>query len=207
LKGAALQLRLPVSVAIFIGSYLPLAAILLVQDVNYALIGNGYCWRVWSKDASCVLPLAHPFFSLGIFGICLASFCVTLFTLSVADPKLSIEVKESKYIPAELLSYTLPYVVAFMSIGYQETGKFIGLLIFLAWMFWITHKSGQVLVNPLLVVLGWRLYEIKYSFPNDNVLYSGRALAKGMIEPEHSYPHTVIQDIVVLRPTLPTDEE
>jgi hypothetical protein len=132
---------------------------------------------------------------------------VTLFTLSVADPKLSIEVKESKYIPAELLSYTLPYVVAFMSIGYQETGKFIGLLIFLAWMFWITHKSGQVLVNPLLVVLGWRLYEIKYSFPNDNVLYSGRALAKGMIEPEHSYPHTVIQDIVVLRPTLPTDEE
>jgi hypothetical protein len=101
---------------------------------------------------------------------------------------MTITVSEATYIPAEMMSYTLPYVVSFMSVSYQEHGKFAGLMIFLAWMFWITHKSGQVLVNPVLAVFGWRLYEIKYSYPGDAVLYSGRALAKGMIEPKHCYP-------------------
>ncbi len=202
-----MQLRLPVAIAIFLGSYLPLSVILLVQDVDYGLLQKGICWRVWSKEAACAIPLAHPIFSLVAFGICLSSFFITLFALSLTSPKLSIKVTEAKYIPAELMSYTLPYVVSFMSIGYQETGKFIGITIFLAWMFWITHKSGQVLVNPLLAVLGWRLYEIKYSFPGDGVLYMGRALVKGTIEPEHSYPHAVVQDMVILKPKIQTDEE
>lgn len=201
-----MQLRLLPSVAIFLGSYLPLTVILLVQDINYSLVKNGLCWRVWGKDSLCISPFAHPLLGFTTLGICLLSFCLTLLTLGVSDPKPSITVKEMKYIPAELMSYTLPYVVAFMGIGYQEIGKFIGLAIFLGWMFWITHKSGQVLVNPLLAVFGWRLYEIKYSYPGDAVVYNGRALVKGIIETEHAYPHAVIQDVLVLRPTIPTDE-
>ena len=38
------------------------------------------------------------------------------------------------------MNYTLPYVVSFMSIEYHDTGKFVGLIIFLAWMFWITYR-------------------------------------------------------------------
>ena len=184
-----MQFRFIASVALFLGSYLPLALILLVQDANYTLVKNGLCWEVWGRHSSCVL-----------------SFCVTLMALSVSRPKLPIKLVETKYIPAELMSYTLPYVVSFMSIGYQETGKFAGLTIFLAWMFWITHKSGQILVNPLLTVFGWRLYEIKYAFPGDTTLHNGRALAKGLIEPGKQYPHVLIQDIVVLRPTTTTEE-
>lgn len=201
-----MQFRFIASVALFLGSYLPLALILLVQDANYTLVKNGLCWEVWDRRSSCVVPLAHPMFSLTILGICFLSFCVTLMALSVSRPKLPIKLVETKYIPAELMSYTLPYVVSFMSIGYQETGKFAGLTIFLAWMFWITHKSGQILVNPLLTVFGWRLYEIKYAFPGDTTLHNGRALAKGLIEPGKQYPHVLIQDIVVLRPTTTTEE-
>jgi len=202
-----LQLRFLVSVAIFIGSYLPLAVILLIQDVNYSLLKNGICWRVWTKDSPCVLPFAHPALSFIILGVSLCCFCLTFVVLSLSDPKTTIKVAEAKYIPAELMTYTLPYVVSFMSISYHEVSKFSGLAIFLAWMFWITHKSGQILVNPLLAVFGWRLYEIKYSFPADDDLYSGRALVKGIVEPGHRYPHAVVQDIFVIRPTTPTIEE
>jgi len=193
------QIRFLAAIAIFLGSYLPLALILLAQDVNYTLLGNGLCWRLFSQHSACVIPLGHPRFSLAILIICFICFCLTLVGLSVSRPKLPIRITESRYIPAELMSYTLPYVVSFMSIGYQETGKFVGLTIFLAWMFWITYKSGQTMLNPLLTVFGWRLYEIKYVFPNNGIVRIGRALARGDIEPGLSYPHIAVQDIVILR--------
>jgi hypothetical protein len=126
--------------------------------------------------------------------------------LSASRPKAPINVTEARYIPAELMSYTLPYVVSFMSIGYQETGKFVGLTIFLAWMFWITYKSGQIILNPVLTVFGWRLYEIKYVFPSDKRVKNGRALAKGNIEPGQRYLHISVQDIVILRASKVVEE-
>jgi len=203
-----LQIKLLASVVIFLGSYLPLALILLVQDANYALLGNGFCWPIGGQHTGCVIPLGHPRFSLAILLICLISFCLTLVALSASQPKALIDVTEARYIPAELMSYTLPYVVAFMSIGYQETGKFVGLTIFLAWMFWITYKSGQIILNPVLAVFGWRLYEIKYVFPGDKdkIVKNGRALAKGQIEPGGRYPHISVQDIHILRAS-PVQEE
>ena len=183
---------------VFVGSYLPLALILLVQDVNYGLLGKGFCWHILRQHFACVIPLSHPGFSLAILSICLISFFLTLVALSVSRPKIPIQITEARYIPAELMSYTLPYVVSFMSVGYQETGKFVGITIFLAWMFWITYKSGQIILNPVLAVFGWRLYEIKYLFPGDTTLQNGRALAKGIIESGRRYPHISVQDIVVL---------
>jgi hypothetical protein len=195
-----LKIRLFISVVIFLGSYLPLSAILLVQDYDYTLFGHSLCWNVWANNQTCTVPLAHPKLALIIFGICLFSFGLSLLALTLSRPSSLIKVKEAKYIPAELMSYILPYVVAFMGIGYQETGKLIGLAIFLAWMFWITHKSGQILLNPVLAVLGWRLYEIKYAFPGDpkENEYIDRALARGNIESGQSYAHVKVQDIVVL---------
>jgi hypothetical protein len=194
-----MQIRLLASLVIFLGSYLPLALILLVQDANYTLLGRSFCWRLWDERAGCAVPLDHPKFSLVILGLCLSCFCITLVALSSLRPKVPINVTEVKYIPAELMSYTLPYVVSFMSIGYQETGKFVGLIIFLAWMFWIAYKSGQILLNPVLAVFGWRLYEIKYVFPGDKTVRNGRALAGGIAEPETRYQHAVVQDVIILR--------
>ena len=109
-----------------------------------------------------------------------------------------IDTIEVKHVPAELMSYTLPYVVSFMSLEYQETGKFVGLIIFLFWIFLITYRSGQLILNPLLVVLGWRLYEVKYCFPGDNKTYTGKALSKSQLEPEVRYKQLQTQDILII---------
>ena len=184
---------------IFLGSYLPLSVILLAQDFEYTCLQRGFCWRIWSENSACVVPLAHPHLSLAMVGVCFASFCLSLLALTLSQPKLPVDVTEAHYIPAELMNYTLPYIVAFMGIGYQETGKLVGLAIFLAWMFWITHKSGQIILNPVLAVLGWRLYEIKYVFPGDSKVNDGRALARGIVETGRRYRHVVVQDVVILR--------
>ncbi|OWS72875.1 hypothetical protein CBW22_25485 [Pantoea sp. VS1] len=46
-----------------------------------------------------------------------------------------------------------------MGISYDDPQKLIGFIVFLLWMFAITYKSGQILMNPLLIIMKWKLYE------------------------------------------------
>jgi hypothetical protein len=152
-----------------------------------------------SKE-SCIIPFRNGAFSLVIFAICSVSFVVSIGALAAVKPKIPVDIREAKHVPAELMSYTLPYVVSFMSLDYHETGKFVGLLIFLSWMFVITYRSGQLILNPLFSVLGWRLYEIKYVFPGSENEYVGRVLSRSLLEPGRRYPHSAIQDILIIKP-------
>ena len=147
------------------------------------------------------MPFRNPAFAFGIFFVCTGCFAITLATLAITKAKREIVVLQAKYIPAELMNYVLPYVVSFMSIDYQETGKFVGLLIFLAWMFWITFKSGQIILNPLLIAFGWRLYDLSYKFPGDDTEHSGAALSNVSISPLERYRQTAIQDVMVVKAT------
>lgn len=192
-----MQFRFLASLIVFLGSYFPLGLILLAQDYRYDLLFTPICWPL-SADG-CVLPLRNGIFPLAIFFATLVCFVLSLGSLCTVKPRTPIDVVESKYIPSELMSYTLPYVVSFMSLDYQETGKFVGLLIFLAWMFLITYRSGQLILNPVLIVFGWRLYEIGFTFPGDKERRTGRALSKVILEPSQRYNQSTVQDIMIIK--------
>jgi len=195
-----MQFRILTAVVVFLGSYLPLSMILLAQNYDYDTRSLPLCWQVWEKG--CYLPLKNPVFSILIFCICSACFLITLLVLRLVKPKHEVELIEAKYIPTDLMNYTLPYVVSFMSIDYQDASKFVGLVIFLIWMFWITFKSGQVLLNPLLIVLGWRLYDLTYQFPTDpkKQQFSGQALSKQPIFAGETHRQAALADILLLKP-------
>lgn len=192
-----MRFRVLTAIVVFLGSYLPLSMILLAQNYDYSA---SFCWTLW--EPTCQLPLRNPVFSLSAFCICAACFLITLFVLTLVKPKHEIELIEAKYIPTELMNYTLPYVVSFMSIDYQDTSKFVGLTIFLVWMFWITYKSGQVLLNPLLIVLGWRLYDLTYQFPADpkKTQLSNQALSRHAIAAGETHRQIALADILLIRP-------
>lgn len=48
-----------------------------------------------------------------------------------------------------------------MGVDYGSLGKIAGLIAFLAWLFLITYKAGQIIMNPILIVFGWNLYEAR----------------------------------------------
>ena len=194
-----MKLRLLVAAIIFIGSYFPLSLILLAQNFDYTAVSHSFCWGWWKGGTQCILPFKNAEFSISIFLVCLVCFIVTLSTLSIVQPKREIVVRLAKHVPAELMNYVLPYVVSFMSIDYQVTGKFVGFLIFLAWMFLITYKSGQIMLSPLLTVFGWRLYAVSYSFSGDNQEYSGTVLANTPIMPNERYRQTEVQDLLIIK--------
>jgi hypothetical protein len=195
-----MQFRILTAVVIFLGSYLPLSLILLAQNYDYSATTHTVCWNVWRPG--CNLPLKNPTFAVSIFVICAACFFVTLVVLALVKPKHEIVLLEAKYIPTELMNYTLPYVVSFMSIDYQETSKFVGLVIFLVWMFWITYKSGQVLLNPLLIVFGWRLYDLRYRFASDQTKteHMSDALCSGSVYAGETHREVAVADILVIKP-------
>lgn len=192
-----MQFRFWASLIVFIGSYFPLGLILLAQDFRYDLLFAPLCWPPFTDG--CVLPLRNGIFPLAIFCTTLVCLVLSLASLTTVNPKIRIDIVNIKYIPAELMSYTLPYVVSFMSLDYQYTGKFVGLLIFLAWMFLITYRSGQLILNPVLIVFGWRLYEISFLFPGDKEKRTGRALSRVPLEPNQRYDQSTVQDIMIIK--------
>ena len=49
--------------------------------------------------------------------------------------------------------------MSFIGVDYGSAGKVAGLAVFLLWLFLITYRAGQIIMNPILLVLGWNLYE------------------------------------------------
>lgn len=192
-----MQFRLLTAIIVFVGSYLPLSLILLAQNFDYGALSRPACWPL--DPTRCLLPLHSPFFSIGLVALTLVCFVVTLIALRVIRPNLDVIITEADYVPTDLMNYTLPYVVSFMSIDYQETGKFIGFVVFLAWMFWITHKAGQIILNPVLIALGWRLYAVTYNFAGSTDSLHARALVKGHLVPGN-YQQYPLQDIQIIKP-------
>ena len=194
-----MQFRVLTAITVFLGSYLPLSVILLAQNFEYSAVSMPLCWPI--QSSACEIPIKNPEFSISAFLLCALCFLTTLVVLAVINPKREIIVVEAKYIPSDLMNYTLPYVVALMSINYQNMSTCVGLIIFLAWMFWITYRSGQVLLNPLLIVFGWRLYDLGFRFPGDakDVKRTARALSKVHIESGNRHRHAPVGDILAIK--------
>ena len=192
-----MQFRIFSALIIFIGSYLPLSIILLAQNFDFSAFHRALCWS--SGSIRCAIPLQNPEMAVGFFVFTLVCFGVTLYVLRSIDPQQDISITEADYVPTDLMNYTLPYVVSFMSIEYQNTGKFIGFLIFLGWMFWISYKSGQIILSPLLIALGWRLYAVSYHFIGSSDIHKTRALALGHLMPG-DYKQWPVQDIQIIKP-------
>lgn len=183
-----MQFRFIPALLVFLGSYFPLALILAFQDISHSSWSSGICTD-WS---SCELPtFEHPFLSLSILVVTALCLGLTFGILANIRYKYPVRVVEAKPIPSEIISYSFPYIVAFMGVDYGSLGKVAGLALFFTWLFLITFKSGQIILNPILLIFGWNLYEAK-------VLVNGhartaRVLSKSKLIPGE-YHCEVIQD-------------
>ncbi|SBW04991.1 membrane hypothetical protein [uncultured Alphaproteobacteria bacterium] len=198
----AMQLRLWTSILIFGGSYFPLALILLAQDVNFVCARKLFKGVALSEGDGCVLPLNHPGISISILLICVFCLVFSWFVLKMTRTKRTCKIMDSKHVPSELMSYTLPYVVAFMGVSYDQKDKLIGMVVFLVWLFWITHKSGQIILNPALIVLGWRLYDVTYVYSGCANELRGHMLADHEIGRGDVVRYNDVEDVVIAKKNM-----
>ncbi|WP_336748509.1 hypothetical protein [Pantoea vagans] len=155
-----MQFQLIPGFLIFIGSYLPLALILALQDIPKAWWDQAFCTVQSFSNGTCVfVPFANPIISSSFLLVTILAILIVKTSLKKVSYPFMVKVTKYKKIPNEIINYTFPYVVSFMGISYDDPQKLIGFIVFLLWMFAITYKSGQILMNPLLIIMKWKLYE------------------------------------------------
>lgn len=190
-----MQMRLIPALILFLGSYFPLSLILLIQDIKESSWQAPLC-RLTAMS-SCHLPeLANPVRALGLLGVCTISLIIFAVLMKNLSGFSSLEVVDSKSIPNDLINYVFPYVVSFMGLDLGVNGKFFGFLLFIVLMFVITFRSGQILMNPLLLVAGWQLYEL-------NIVTEGhkrcvKALSKELVKAGDHLESCLVHGIYVL---------
>lgn len=190
-----MKMRLLPALILFLGSYFPLSLILVVQDIKDASWKEPIC-RI-AAVSTCHLPeLANPVRALSLLAICALSLVLFIVMMKGLSAYSNLEVVDSKSVPNDLINYVFPYVVSFMGIDLGAEGKFYGFLLFILLMFVITYRSGQILMNPFLLVSGWQLYEL-------NVLTEGqkrcvKALSQDQIQPGDRLESCLVHGIYVL---------
>lgn len=191
-----MQLRVLPAITLFLGSYFPLSLILLLQDVNEDYWGRAVCFST-QPLVHCELPgLANPVRALMLFVACFASLIFFFLVLHRIKGEHHLVVDEARAIPNDLINYVFPYVVSFMALDLGNTGKFYGFILFLALMFLITYRSGQILMNPLLLVMGWQLYDLKAQ--RDGHIRFVRGLSRAPIRQGDHLRSCLVQGMYVL---------
>lgn len=190
-----MQMRLFPALILFLGSYFPLSLILLIQDIKESSWKAPLC-KI-TEVSSCLLPeLTNSGRALGLLGICAVSLVIFMVLMKNLSGYSSLEVVDSKSVPNDLINYVFPYVVSFMGLDLGIDGKFFGFLLFIVLMFVITYRSGQILMNPFLLVAGWQLYEM-------NIVTEGhkrcvKALSKEQIKSGDHLESCLVHGIYVL---------
>lgn len=195
-----MQPRVFIAALIFAASYLPLAMILCLQDLDAARLHWAIC-DDWAHAAnSCTSPLKHPWLATLLVVACVMCLIVTRLALASLRPRTPITVKSAKPVPADLMNYTLPYIVSLMSLDLGDLPKLAGFALFLGWIFLITLRSGQLLMNPVLTLFGWRLYDVTFVYQGGTPTERERmAMVQGTLEPGATVMHDTIQDILVIK--------
>ncbi|EKY4195869.1 hypothetical protein RCQ53_003138 [Vibrio harveyi] len=190
-----MQFRVLSAFIIFIGSYLPLALILAVQDIPMSWWSKSIC--DFSDLGDCSFnPFNSPYLSIIFIVVTIVSVVVSNLSLKKISFPFNAHVENSKTIPNDIINYVFPYVVSFMGISYEAPEKLLGFAVFLFWMFAITYKSGQIIMNPLLLMFGWKLYEAKVNINGQS--RDVRILKKGNLTPGN-YRVQTIQDFYIAR--------
>lgn len=191
-----MQIHLFPAILLFLGSYLPLALILAVQDIKPEFWALPLCktLKFWT---GCRFPDFGNADLVWVFlGITFLSLVFFLWLLKHLRGSTEMTIEESRTIPNDLINYVFPYIVSFMGVELSETGKVLGFGLFMLWMFLISYRSGQILMNPLLLAVGWQLYEVNASIEGKK--RSLRALSRESVLPNQTLSSCLVQGIYVL---------
>lgn len=190
-----MRMRLFPALILFLGSYFPLSLILLVQDIKETSWQRPLC-KI-AELSNCMLPeLSNPGRALGLFVICTVSLIIFAILMKNLPSHSSLDVVEVRSVPNDLINYVFPYIVSFMGLDLGTDGKFFGFLLFILLMFLITYRSGQILMNPFLLVAGWHLYEM--NIVTEGHARSVKALSKDLIKPGDHLESCLVHGIYVL---------
>jgi hypothetical protein len=140
--------KLITAILLFVSAYAPLFLILAVKD--------------W--DFKCLNYFKHPVAIYIMLGLSALSVILLFVTVHSLKGGMVVKVKAVKNRSADLINYTIPYIVSFFSFDLSKMGDVISLSIFLLLMLFLTIKSKSVFLNPILLLAGYNLYDLDFIY-------------------------------------------
>ncbi len=141
-----MKLRFPMAVIIFLSAYSPLAIIFAIQDFDF----EAYSWE-------------HPYLVSWIFAASLIS-CIIVWAsvklLKTSSPPVKVIQVSNR--SGELINYSIPYMISFFVMDLGDINMLVSFAFFMCIMFWMTLKTHNIFINPVLAMLGYNLYDVRY---------------------------------------------
>lgn len=147
-----------VRLLLFLSSYFPLAMIFFVLFVQ--------------KNRSSALAVLV----VGVLG--LVGMLVYLWTATTLSP-FPVKVQHLQRRDSEAMSYVVSYLVPFLSIPFSGWQQGVALSIFFLMLSILYINSGMIHINPMLNLLGYKIYEIEDAEGGTHAVVSRRRISRG----------------------------
>jgi MFS family permease len=144
---------------LFISAFSPLFIIIAVKDFDF-------CKNIFKHKTFIIIML-----SIVVFSIIMLFFIISTFK---KGDEITINKIENR--STDIINYTIPYLLSFISMDLSSPSDLISIGIFLTILMVLTITSKSIFINPILAIVGYGLYDVSYSY-NKNV-YSKIVLSK-----------------------------
>ncbi len=130
---------------IFISAYSPLSIIFLIQDFD------------WKTKAVAHPEILYPILGVSFISIILIWLSVKYIKVSTPPVKI-ISVSNT----GKLINYSIPYMMLFFVMDLSKTKLLLSFGFFMFVMYILTLKTHNIFINPILAVIGYNIYDVKY---------------------------------------------
>ncbi|MCG9579493.1 hypothetical protein L1D14_25120 [Vibrio tubiashii] len=176
-------MKLWVELLIFLSSYYPLFLILFIRDVGPNTVGISLGLPEWGLHVS--WWAISGLISSSLATLATGYIMRQLFTRSEGSDE--VRLTDVKLVRGDMINYTLPFLIGLFAFDYKSWQSILSLVVFLVFMFAFTRNEKIVLLNPMFLLLGMRLYEIKYKkVGQPNAEHSSSALCMGVASTSNS---------------------
>jgi hypothetical protein len=129
----------------FISGYFPLALIFIIQDL----------------DRKTYLP-QHPHVAGVVCAMVTLSVIIVLIAAVTMKDGLPLRITKVTNKSGDMFAYAIPYMLSVGKFNFGDWQTLSGIVIFLAMMFLFVHRAQAVLVNPVLALAGYGLYDCQF---------------------------------------------
>lgn len=151
--------RIFIAALMFLSGYFPLVPILIVKDFNASVFRPG-----------------HPRIAVTLIVLmALACGSIILAARSIKGG-LPTELTKVTNKSADMFTYTIPYMISFYNFNLGDWKTLTCLAIFMSIMFLLCFKTNNFLINPVLALASYGLYDCE--FKSRDTKWQGLLLSK-----------------------------
>jgi hypothetical protein len=167
-----MKMRLWTSIIFFLSSYTPLAVILVIKDFDFK------CRH-----------FINIFSTIIIIGISLFSLLMLFFVIKNINGGYLIKIDKVKNNSSELINYIIPYIIPYIftifGVNLGDLGDIISFSFLMILICFLTIRTQNLFINPILALFGYGLYDVEYN--ENNINKNGIFLSKLDLDSGQNY--------------------